>query len=62
MNSESGSVEVGKASGHLSLTVILVHIGKRDVLRVEFLACLVPPNGKVFAEGAAYVGTMMSGL
>ena len=56
--SEACRVEVGEACGHLSLTVVLVHLGQRNVVSVQLLAGLMPPYWEVLAEGAAEVGAV----
>ena len=60
--SQSGCVEAGVARGHFGLAIILMHFGQVDAVLVQLGAGLLPPDGEVFAERAAQVGTVGSWL
>lgn len=53
--SELGGVELRVTLGHLSLFVVVVHLGQGVPVVVEMLGRLVPPDGEVLLDRAAQV-------
>lgn len=60
--SEHSRVELSVVLGHVSLPIVLVHLGQGVPVGIEVRGSTVPPHGEVLFETAAHIGSVRSRL